>query len=287
MEFIQYRESDYEAVCDFLVELNRLDRDHINWNWARFEWMVGHPEFDETAIGSMGLWRDEGKIAGAAIYDMYFGEAFCAALPGHEALYPEILRYAWENLRDGAGLGIAARDGNTKEIRALKAAGFSPAEQTETVLVRETRRVPSAPLPEGLHIEEMDQTADAKRLGWLLWQGFDHGDDRGEFERESGAPARPRRHFNRHLSLAAVDAAGEGAACCCLWFLPGTDYAYVEPVCTVPVWRSKGAAKAILFEALSRARALGAERAYVISDLDFYRKLGFETDSRFTFYWKK
>lgn len=39
MLFEKYSEDDYEAVCDFLIELNRADRSHINWNWARFEWM--------------------------------------------------------------------------------------------------------------------------------------------------------------------------------------------------------------------------------------------------------
>lgn len=39
MEFRKYREEDYEAVCDFLIELSRENRNHINWNWARFEWM--------------------------------------------------------------------------------------------------------------------------------------------------------------------------------------------------------------------------------------------------------
>ena len=29
-----YRDEDYEAVCDFLIELNQKDRTHINWNWG-------------------------------------------------------------------------------------------------------------------------------------------------------------------------------------------------------------------------------------------------------------
>ena len=36
-----------------------------------------------------------------------------------------------------------------------------------------------------------------------------------------------------------------------------------------------------------RAAALGAKRAYVISDLAFYEKLGFRTAQHYTFYWKK
>ena len=91
----QYQPSDYQAVCDFLIALNRDDRTHINWNWARFEWMAEHPEFDKSLSDSIGLWRDGDKVVGAAIYDMYFGEAFCGVLKDYEALYPEILDYAY------------------------------------------------------------------------------------------------------------------------------------------------------------------------------------------------
>ena len=33
MEFRNYREEDYDAVCDFLIELNKNNKNHINWNW--------------------------------------------------------------------------------------------------------------------------------------------------------------------------------------------------------------------------------------------------------------
>ncbi|MBQ5515061.1 MAG: GNAT family N-acetyltransferase [Oscillospiraceae bacterium] len=55
----------------------------------------------------------------------------------------------------------------------------------------------------------------------------------------------------------------------------------------MPAYRGRGAAKALLYEALNRARALGAKRAYVISDQVFYEKLGFRKDRTFSFYWKK
>jgi Predicted acetyltransferase len=61
----------------------------------------------------------------------------------------------------------------------------------------------------------------------------------------------------------------------------------VEPVCTVPAFRGRGISKAVIYEALRRAKTLGAKSAYVISDMEFYRKLGFETDKTFTFWWKK
>ena len=55
MEFRHFSDADYEAVCDFLIALNRPDRMHINWNWARFEWMYEHPEFDKNTRDAIGL----------------------------------------------------------------------------------------------------------------------------------------------------------------------------------------------------------------------------------------
>ena len=287
MRFRAYRDADYEAVCDFLTELNRSKQYHLNWVWARFEWMYEHPEFDKTARERFGLWWEDGRIVGAAIYDMYYGEAFCGALPGYEALYPTILAYAWEALRDENGLGVSIRDGCAPEIEAALAAGFAPAEQTETVLRLELDRLPARSLPAGLRLAELDHEADGRALSWLAWQGFDHGDDRAEWERSDPGVYKNRPHFDKRLSLGALDENGETVSGCCLWYRPGDNYAYVEPVCTIPAWRGKGAAGALLCEAARRARDLGAKRAYVISDQTFYKRLGFVEDCHFTFYWRK
>ena len=284
--FRHYREECYDAVCDFLVELNRDSREHINWNWARFEWMYEHPECDKNHLGSIGLWLDGERVVGVAIYDMSFGEAFCGVLQEYANLYPEVLDYASRELKDENGLGVAICDGCEAERRTVLAAGFSPAEQTETVMRIELGEPLESKLPARLHFAQFDPVADAEVLQWLFWQGFDHGEDRAEFEREGHAVPRLRPHFNPRLSVAAADERGEPVACCCLWYLPCTDYAYVEPVCTIPAWRRRGVGRAVVTEALERARGLGAKRAYVISNQDYYRRLGFVEDRRYTFYWR-
>ena len=291
MEFRTYREEDYDAVCDFLIALNRADRTHINWNWARFEWMYEHPESDRSAYGAIGLWSDGGRIVGAAIYDMYFGEAFCGVLPGCGSLYPEILDYAYAALRDDAGLGIAICAGAAEEIAAAERRGFVRAEQTETVMRIELDRPLAAALPEGVSFSELDPAKDdGREIQWLFWQGFDHGADEAEFEKDYEktvrAGLRIRRHFDPYLSMAARAAGGEAVAYCGVWYQNGTDYAYVEPVCTVPAWRRKGVGRAVVCEALNRARKRGAKRAYVISDQPFYEALGFQKDRHYTFFWK-
>ena len=286
VSFRGYRDEDYEAVCDFLIELNQKDRTHINWNWARFEWMMEHPEFDKSASSSIGLWWSEGKVVGAAIYDMYFGEAFCGVLPEYETLYPEILDYAYRELKDDSGLGIAVHDGNQAEIEAAKVAGFVREEQRETVMRLDLDNLILSDLPDGFSLSDLDPVQEAYDFQWLLWQGFDHGTDRVQFEREDPVIPQNRRHLNKRLSLTALAPDGGKVAYCCVWFHKDTDYAYVEPVCTIPSCRGKGIAAALLSKALDRAKTLGAKEAYVISDLPFYEKLGFEIAQHYSFYRK-
>ncbi len=54
-----------------------------------------------------------------------------------------------------------------------------------------------------------------------------------------------------------------------------------------PIIQGKGVAKAVIFEALSRAKKLGAKRACVNSDMEFYERLGFRKKYHYSFYWKK
>lgn len=287
MEFRKYREEDYEAVCDFLIELSRENRNHINWNWARFEWMYEHPEFDKSTKDAIGLWMDGEKVVGAAIYDMYFGEGFCGALPEYDYIYTEILEYAYKELKDDSGMGIAICDDNSKEIEAAIKCGFSVEDQTETIMTMELDKTLSAELPEGFEFSELDPAKEPYDFQWILWQGFDHGEDKNEFEQNEEIIPQIRKHLNKILSVTAVNESGENVAYCCLWYNDKTDYAYVEPVCTIPSYRKRGITKALVYEALNRVKLLGAKKAYVISDMEFYEKLGFKKDVHFTFYRKE
>ncbi len=283
---VNYSESDYDAVCDFLIELNKNNETHINWNWARFEWMYEHPEFDKSLKSAVGLWKCGERVVGAAIYDMYFGEAFCGTLREYEYLYPDILGYAEQNLRDDSGIAVAICDDDPTELEAANKAGFTVIEQDETIMKIGLDRDFRSELPAGLKISEFDPVVHAYDFQWLLWQGFDHGADKVGFEQAEKIVPQVRKHLDTRLSLAAVNDDGEYVAYCCLWYDKRTDYAYVEPVCTVPSYRGSGVARALIYEALGRVRALGAGKAFVISDMSFYSKLGFKEYRHYTFYRK-
>ncbi len=284
--FRRYLETDYESVCRFLIELNRTDRTHINWTWARFEWMYGHPYTNYSLLSSIGLWFEKERIVGAALFDMYFGEAFCGVLAGYESLYPAVLTYAYEHMKDESGLAVAIEDGNASEIRIASKYCFVQIDQAETIQHIILDRQFSVVIPDGYSIDSVDPMDSPERMQWLFWQGFDHGDDYEAFLKEPQVPPRPRPHFNRDLSLCAYSPEGVPVAYTCLWKHPDVDYAYVEPVCTIPSARGKGLAKALLCEAMNRVRTLGAKTVYVISDQDFYTSIGFSTAYHYTFYRK-
>ena len=281
-----FEPKDYERVCDFLIELNKDNKEHINWNWARFEWMFEHPMFDKSLLSLIYLWIDEDKVVGTAIYDMFLGEASILVLPDYYHLYSEILDYAYKNLKDEEGLKVAVPDDNELEIKEVIKAGYQKIEQFETIMSVDLKDELVVPSLKGIRYITLDPINDYDELCWLFWQGFDHGNDREECKKENPSKGNMRVHYNPYLSITAqMDEKYVGH--CSLWYQDKTDYAYVEPVCVIPEYRNKGVAKAMIYEALNRARSLGAKKAYVISDMEFYERLGFKKERHYTFYQKK
>lgn len=286
MEQKRFEPSDYERVVDFLIKLNEGNDDHINWNWARFEWMYEHPMFDKALLPRIGLWIEDNEVVGCAIYDMFLGEASVLALPEHRYLFQGILDYAYENIKDDDGLKVAVLDGSEFEIRSLKERRYQKIEQAETVMRIDLSKPFDPSLKEGMSFCYLDPIDDYDELCWLFWQGFGHGGDKEECMRENACKSGARPHFNPYLSV-SVKCGDEYVGHCSLWHSDKTDYAYVEPVCVIPEYRNKGIAKAMIYEALNRAMKLGAKKAYVISDMEFYERLGFQKAKHYCFYQKR
>lgn len=286
VKFSCFTESDYRDICTFLIELCGHGTANLNWNWARFEWMYQHPYCDRAQLGTIGLWKDNGRVVGAAIFDLYHGEAFCASLPEYESLLPEIYGYASKNLSDENGLGVCVADTDKRTQAILESLGFKKAEQTEQLFFLDLEDIPSYTLQEGLTIRPIALPEEKEAYNTVIWKGFDHEGDMEELETMRRSTASLPPNLRTELCL-AVDDGSEFAAHCCCWYDARTDYAYIEPVCTIPKYRGKGIGRAVLLEALDRCRDLGAKRAIVLSDQTFYQKLGFKPLESYTFYWKK
>lgn len=284
--FYPYEEKDYQQVCDFLIELNK-QKTHINWNWARWEWMYSHPYFDRSKKDTIGIWKADGVIVGAAIYDLFYGEAFCGMLEDYKALLPEILEYARKTLGNKQGLGIAVNDEDNETRELLLKLHYHKSEQREPILRISLEQELTYILPDGFLIREIHFPEDDPAYQTVIWKGFDHEGNAAELEKMLKNDGPLPRHRCPSLCLAVTDAMGEFAAHCTCWYDERTDYAYVEPVCTIPKYRGNGLGKAVVLETLKHCAALGAKAAFVISDQEFYKKIGFEEYSNFSFYWSE
>ena len=235
----------------------------------------------------MGLWFDDGHLVGAAMIDMYFGEAFVGVLNDYRYLYKDALSYAFDNLKDDQGLGVAIHDENAFEIAEALKQGFGKAEAEETDCVIDLRDELPISLPDGFRAETYDAQSNPLEIEWLFWQGFDHGDGKEEFLKQYKAPSGTRPHFNPDLCIVIKNEQGDLVASASTWFDPRTDYAYLEPVCVIPSCRKLGLGRAAVFLAMNHARELGAKKAIVNSGQEFYERIGFVKKNHYSFYWKK
>lgn len=173
--FKTYDNRDYKIVCDFLIELSRDNRKLINWNWARWEWMVFHPEFDSSLAGKIGLWFCNSELVGMTTYDHYFGEACYAVKKGYEELEKEILEYAINNFSNENGLGIAVNNDDSHAIDLLLNYGFVKHNNAENILENTFEEKSfDYSFPEGIEVKNLDISNDVYKHHKVLWQGFEN-----------------------------------------------------------------------------------------------------------------
>lgn len=287
IKFIKYQNCYYQQVCDFLIEINEENNYHNNWNWARFEWMCEHPLTKKELLSDMGLWFDDDHLVGASLIDMFFGEAFVGVLSRYSYLYPEILEYAFDNLKDENGLGIALHDDNLLEIKEAIKEGFYKVEAEEIDCIFNLNDELPISLPDGFSVETFDAEKHPKEIEWLFYQGFDHGNDKEEFLKQYKAPTGNRPHYNPYLCIVIKNKEGDLLASASTWYDEKTDYAYLEPVCVIPSYRKMGLGKIVVYTAMNHARELGAKRSIVNSGQEFYERIGFKKKNHYSFYWKK
>lgn len=281
--FKNYKHEYYNLVINFLIELNKHDKLHINWNWARFEWMYYHPEFDKKNINKIGLWFESNKVVGLAVYDMYYGEGAILVLPSFEFLYQEILDYSYNNLSDENGFYFAVNDKDYNLLDLIYNNSLNKIDNKETLMAIKLNYNFEYNLNNEFKIEEFDFLDDPVNIQWLFFQGFDHGDNKDEFLKEVVDIKANRDHFNKKLSL-VVKKNDEMIAYVSAWYIEGLDYAYLEPLCVIPKYRKMGLAKSLLYELFNRLKSMGASKLYVISDMEFYKKIGFVIEENYTFY---
>lgn len=270
---------DFYSIFDFLNSCGAVGFNE-NWHWARWEWLMGHPNLKKEMIPLIGVWEYDNKVIGIATHDMRLGQAYFICNTNFDYIKKEMLLYAEKSLATNGKLQIAVNDIDNDFSSYLSTAGYHASGSKEIVLSIECKQYPYS-LPQGFSISSYREDKDPDKYNTVIWKGFNH---EGLPPRIENPDEETRPHFNSSHAVFIIAPDGEYAAHCGIWFIPDSEIAYIEPVVTISEYRKQGFGRSAVYEAINRCYALGAKYALVISNQEFYHHIGFTKSSSFTFW---
>ena len=259
----------YESIYQFLLEAEKLEYNE-HFHWGRFEWMHTHSYLDEDKLTSIAMFKDEnGTIVGLTTYDTGYDDRVYLI---HTSSDKMLLEYMVDTVLEAEGDGavIKANSNDTVICQILQEKGFEKKHRCACILSLDLTNPLDYSMPDAYSMSPQGCVADPWQYQLVIHKGFGN---EGIPERWNDEFLKRIPHVNEDLKTFAI-ANNEYCAHCGLWYSTGNT-AYVEPVATVPEHRKQGLAKAVVYEACTRANAFGAKRAIVISDQEFYFRIGF------------
>jgi len=275
---------DYYALRNFLIKL-----DNHNYHFGRWDWMITGGWLDVSGLPKIGFWEDNGKLVAVATYDSSLGKAFILAEVGYDNLKQEMLLYAKDALTKEGKFQVLILDGDMQFQDIAARNGFKPTQEKEcdAIYPIETDKI-AYTLPEGFSITSMGKTFNLYKYGQVLWKGFNHElNGEGTFspdDERNGIAGFDRPNVNLDLKIAVVAPTGDFVSYCGMWQDDASQSVLVEPVATDPAYRKMGLGRAAVLEAVRRCGKLGAKRAFVGSDQQFYYSIGFRPYATSTFW---
>lgn len=278
--------ADYTLVRDFLLETGST-----NYSFGRWDWMITHTYLNMDALSRIGLWMEDDRTVGLAVFDTVPRQGFILVREGYESLRSEMVQYAIRAIpTEGEEFHLMIRDGDLSLQQIAVEAGFMATGYKEADALY-CEPDPSYVLPDGYSITTMKDTFDLRKYGEVLYKGFDREEKEGPFSpSETDIQAYHaemlRPNVDLGLKVAVVAPNGDFVSYCGMWYDPRADFAIVEPVATDPAYRKLGLGRAAVLEAVRRCYAQGAKRAFVGSSQQFYYSIGFRPESTTTG-WRK
>ena len=241
-----------------------------HFHWGRFDWMMSHPELDVEMLSMIALFRDKsGRIAGIVMFDTDMDNRwYILHSTSDESLLGQMIEYIFKI--DGEGTSIKANLNDYVLCKMLENIGFEKRFK-ESVLEMKLPIKLTGHLPAGYSFNAPDSIIDDWQWRLVIHRGFEN-DGIPQVLNEEAAEAEKHLENDEYIKVFAIKD-GEYVAHCGIWYNSG-ETAYIEPVVTIPEHRCKGLAKAVVYEAMNRARVRGAKRAIVLSDKEFYLRIG-------------
>ena len=270
----------YNDIYSFLLNAEKIKYNE-HFHWGRFEWMQIHTMLDEEKLTNIALFKDEqDKIVGMLTYDTFYDDrVYLLHTISDKTLLNQMVDMVIENEVDIATIKVNSTDETLAQV--LLERQFERKGLDNTILELDLTNPLEYTIPDEYSISPKDFTMDNWQYQLVIHKGFEN---EGVPEKWDDEVLERGVNINPQLKTFAI-INDEYCAHCGLWYTEG-DTAYVEPVVTTPDHRKKGLAKAVIYEACNRAKNLGAKRATVISDQEFYYRIGFKLSSE-VYCWKK
>ena len=281
----------YRILADHM-DIYRFMTDIYAWDWRNgvpapfLEYALSSSWMDTSFTHRWRIWEDDGQIIGFCFTEAPVTDVYFSLRPGYESICGEMIAWADANMPgDHQSRRFVLFKGQTALISSAKHLGYTLT--GEDVHMQYFFDTPlDHPLPEGFRFTEPGGVSIEKACE-CCWKGFGHEEEEGPWngDAEYGYHLGAAPHFTPEQAIAIENEHGEYVCYAGMWWTPANCLAYMEPLCTVPEYRGKGLASAILTELAKRMRLLGAQHMTGGSN-PFYAKIGFKPADIWT-YWKK
>jgi len=272
--------ADFDKVNKYLTDVFNIETLNGYLLPQYFEYAHTHPLFTFKLAHKFGLWEHEDELIGIACYDMYPGECFISVKSGFYSLLPEMISYSEEYLSEKSNgktslaISIIGKEIEKKEL--LEKSGYKKIHSETVSVFSYENPLPNQSLPEGFSVISLEDENDFKKINDCLWYGFDHGpepDPDDDIDCRILMQSGP--NFRKDLTTIIKAPNGEYACYAGMWIDRQNNYAYLEPLATVPKYRRMGLATLAVVEAIKKTKRLGAKYCFGGTG-EFYSSIGFK-----------
>lgn len=263
----------YQEIYLFLLNAEKEEYNE-HFHWGRFEWMQMHTMLEEDKLTNIVMFRNENnEIVGMITYDTFYADrVYLLHTTSDKSLLNQMIDTVLENESGEVTFKVNSKDKALAEV--LQERQFEKMHKDNCVLELDLSRTLEYKIPDEYLISSQEFLMDKWQYQLVIHKGFNNEGIPDKWEDDVF-----KRGVNINMQLRTFAIfRDEYCAHCGLWYTEGVS-AYVEPVVTVPEHRRKGLAKAVIYEACRRAKNLGAKRVTVLSEQDFYYKIGFKCSS--------
>ena len=277
---------DFDKVSTYLQDVYSLETLNSYLLQPFFEYAHTHPAFNHKLTHRFGLWEENNTIVGIACYEMDIGECFISTRKGYESLLSEMIKYSEKNISINKELSIWATDKEIDKKKMLHVMGYRMVHSEPVTIFSYSESFPEKTLPKGFSVSSLDYENDFMKINDCLWYGFNHGPEPDpDQDVDCRMLMQSGPNFRKDLTTIIKAPNGEYACFAGMWLDKINNYAYLEPLATVPEYRGLGLATVAVVEGMKKTKELGAE--YCFGGVpDFYQHIGFRTIA-YRELWKK